>query len=91
MFAGVDDLIRRVADVENPEILKSRARVHATMVMAKSAFKERALAVHFGATPIADDASSLKGAEKLNNLPRQDFGVALLVGLGLGLVLPMRP
>ena len=35
LFEGVDDLIRRVADVENPEIRKIRARVHATMVAAK--------------------------------------------------------
>src|SRR6202166_3376817 len=35
LFDGVDDLIRRVADVENPEIRKIRARVHATMVAAK--------------------------------------------------------
>jgi ElaB/YqjD/DUF883 family membrane-anchored ribosome-binding protein len=35
LFDGVDDLIRRVADVENPEIRKIRARVHAAMVAAK--------------------------------------------------------
>ena len=35
LFDDVDDLIRRVADVENPEIRKIRARVHATMLAAK--------------------------------------------------------
>lgn len=29
---GVDDLIKRVADTENPEIRKIRAKAHASMV-----------------------------------------------------------
>src|ERR1700730_5335330 len=37
LFDGVDDLIKRVADVENPEIRKIRARVHASMVAARGA------------------------------------------------------
>ena len=37
LFDGVDDLIKRVADIENPEIRKMRAKVHASMVVAKSA------------------------------------------------------
>src|SRR5258706_14964851 len=36
LFDGVDDLIRRVADTENPEIRKVRAKVHAALVEAKS-------------------------------------------------------
>src|SRR6267154_843277 len=36
LFDGVDDLIRRVADTENPEIRKVRAKVHAALVAAKS-------------------------------------------------------
>jgi hypothetical protein len=95
LFAGVDDLIRRVADVENPDILKSRAKVHATMVMAKNAFDERVLAVHRGATAITDNARHTGDSEHFidpsrQDLARQDLGVALLVGLGLGLVLPLR-
>jgi ElaB/YqjD/DUF883 family membrane-anchored ribosome-binding protein len=38
LFDGVDDLIRRVADTENPEIRKVRAKVHAALVAAKSEF-----------------------------------------------------
>ena len=37
LFEGVDDLIKRVADTENPEIRRIRARVHASMRVAKSA------------------------------------------------------
>src|SRR5258708_35241251 len=41
LFDGVDDLIRRVADVENPEIRKVRAKVHAALVAAKSAYESK--------------------------------------------------
>jgi len=37
LFDVVDDLIRRVADTENPEIRKVRAKVHAALVAAKNA------------------------------------------------------
>ncbi|MHB8478673.1 MAG: hypothetical protein ACYDBZ_20645, partial [Steroidobacteraceae bacterium] len=40
LFDGVDDLIKRVADTENLEIRRIRAKVHASMAVAKSACKE---------------------------------------------------
>jgi ElaB/YqjD/DUF883 family membrane-anchored ribosome-binding protein len=85
LFAGVDDLIRRVADVENPEIRKIRARVHAAMVAAKGV---AAKAVDDGAdravaqaVRVADPAD-----DYLRDYPGQVLGVALLVGLSLGLI-----
>ena len=41
LFDGVDDLIKRVADVESPEIRKTRAKVHAALVVAKNALRIR--------------------------------------------------
>jgi ElaB/YqjD/DUF883 family membrane-anchored ribosome-binding protein len=86
LFDGVDDLIRRVADTENPEIRKIRAKVHASMVVAKSACKEFSPAVRpsspayqAGADPIDED------------YPGEAVGVALLVGLGLGVIMSMQP
>ena len=43
LFDGVDDLIKRVADTENPEIRKIRAKVHASMAVAKTPAKKGAL------------------------------------------------
>lgn len=85
LFDSVDDLIRRVADIENPEILKVRARVYAALVAAKSAFEDGVIQVHPQAVPVADGAD-----EHLNDYPGQSLGVALLVGLGLGLIVSLR-
>lgn len=91
LFTEVDDLIKRVADVDSPEILKVRAKVHAALVVAKSAFagaahriRERP-AANFSTAPAFDDV------ERDDDLPPvDDLGVVLLVGLGLGLVASLR-
>jgi ElaB/YqjD/DUF883 family membrane-anchored ribosome-binding protein len=87
LFDGVDDLIRRVAQVENPEIRKIRAKVHAAMVAAKSACDEhpnrdeqRSHADPLTA-PIADESEEFTG---------QSLSLALLLGVGLGLVVSLR-
>jgi hypothetical protein len=80
LFDGVDDLIHRVADAENPEIRKSRARVYASMVIAKNVLEQRAnqppSVAQFGDS--AGDASPDDSAQKL--------AVNVLLGLGLGLI-----
>ncbi len=103
LFDGVDDLIRRVADVENPEIRKVRAKVHAALVAAKSALEAKSSLEtnsEFEAkSELADDAVQVRGeavqvAESIDGDLRdyngQVLGVALLVGLGLGLITSVR-
>jgi ElaB/YqjD/DUF883 family membrane-anchored ribosome-binding protein len=100
LFDGVDDLIRRVADVENPEIRRIRARVHASMVAArgvaargvasngvaaKDAVEDGASQVRRRAVQAANDAD-----DYLRDYPGPALGVALLVGLGLGLIVSLR-
>ena len=80
LFDGVDDLIKRVADVDNPEILRIRAKVHAAMTAAKSACNDRAIVRY---PPVAPDIY-------LDEYPSEALGVGLLVGLGLGLIVSMR-
>lgn len=87
LFDGVDDLIKRVADTENPEIRKIRAKVHASMVVAKSACKELSPAVRPASSPIYH-----AGADPIDeDYPGEAVGVALLVGLGLGVIMSMQP
>jgi ElaB/YqjD/DUF883 family membrane-anchored ribosome-binding protein len=85
LFNEVDDLIKRVADVDSPEILRVRAKVYAALAVAKSAFAHGTHRIRqqpapvFNGVPDDDDA-----------LPTEELGVALLVGLGLGLVASWR-
>jgi ElaB/YqjD/DUF883 family membrane-anchored ribosome-binding protein len=90
LFDGVDDLIRRVADVENPEIRKIRARVHAAMVAAKGVAAKGAF--ENGAKQLRPQAAQIAGRtdDYLRDYPGQALGVALLVGLGLGLIVSSR-
>jgi ElaB/YqjD/DUF883 family membrane-anchored ribosome-binding protein len=87
LFDGVDDLIKRVADTENAEIRKIRAKVHASMVVAKSACKELSPAARPWSSPVYH-----AGAEPNDeDYPGEAVGVALLVGLGLGVIMSMQP
>ncbi len=78
LFDGVDDLIRRVADTENPEIRKVRAKVHAEIEAQLNQARGQAVQVDGS----ADDL--------LRDYPAPALGVALLVGIGLGLVVSLR-
>jgi ElaB/YqjD/DUF883 family membrane-anchored ribosome-binding protein len=86
LFDGVDDLIKRVADVESPEIRKTRAKVHAALVVAKSALKDSTNQVRRQTVTVqvADRTD-----EYLNDDPGRSLGLALLVGVGLGLVVSL--
>ena len=101
LFDGVDDLIRRVADTENPEIRKVRAKVHAALVAAKSefaaksAFEEVEAQLNHArgqAAQVNGVAAQVDGGadDLLRDYPAPALGVALLVGIGLGLVVSLR-
>jgi ElaB/YqjD/DUF883 family membrane-anchored ribosome-binding protein len=91
LFDGVDDLIKRVADTENPEIRKIRAKVHASMVVAKSACKELSPAVRPAARPSSSPVYHAGPDPIDEDYPGEAVGVALLVGLGLGVIMSMQP
>jgi ElaB/YqjD/DUF883 family membrane-anchored ribosome-binding protein len=81
LFDGVDDLIHRVADAENPEILRRRAKVYATMIAARNALEERAKAPPARVAPTGDSPE-----RRVVDDPAETLGVNLLLGLGLGLI-----
>jgi ElaB/YqjD/DUF883 family membrane-anchored ribosome-binding protein len=93
LFAGIDDLIRRVADTENPEIRQMRAKVYTALVAARSSFDR-------GTAPMRRPASQIvpqtarpivnSNDEYIEEYPGPVLGIALLVGLGLGLVVSLR-
>jgi ElaB/YqjD/DUF883 family membrane-anchored ribosome-binding protein len=94
LLDGVDDLIKRVADVENPDIRRTRAKVHAALVIAKNALKNAAHQVRNQPVPqqsSLDDSArvpELSQADSPDN-PERNLGVALLLGLGLGLIVSL--
>src|SRR5882762_5496006 len=94
LFDGVDDLIRRVADTENPEIRKVRAKVHAALVAAKSEFEAQSAFEEIEAqlNQARGQAVQVDGSadDLLRDYPAPALGVALLVGIGLGLVVSLR-
>ena len=87
LFDGVDDLIKRVADSENPEIRKIRAKVHASMLVVKSAWGEGA-AVQGGHPAAVEPGPTVEGKYPDND---QTLSVALLVGVGLGVMMSIQP
>jgi len=90
LFDGVDDLIRRVADTENPEIRKVRAKVHAALVVAKNACDVEPKPVprpQAVAPAVAANGTVGVAEDWLSQYSAESLGVALLVGLGLGLIL----
>jgi ElaB/YqjD/DUF883 family membrane-anchored ribosome-binding protein len=94
LFDGVDDLIRRVADTENPEIRKVRAKVHAALVAAKSEFAAKSAfeEIEMQLNQARGQAAQVNGGadDSLRDHPAPALGVALLVGIGLGLVVSLR-
>jgi ElaB/YqjD/DUF883 family membrane-anchored ribosome-binding protein len=89
LFAGVDDLIRRVADSENPEIRQIRAKVYTALAAARSSFDGGAAPMRRPALQFAPQI--INGADEyIEEDPGPVLGIALLVGLGLGLVVSLR-
>ena len=94
LFAGVDDLIRRVADIENPEIRQIRAKVYKALVAARSSFDRGAAPMRRPSLQLAPQPAPqiLNGTDEYieEEYPGPVLGIALLVGLGLGLVVSLR-
>jgi len=91
LFTEVDDLIKRVADVDSPEILKIRAKVHAALVVAKSAFAGGAHRIRERPAAIVSTVPAFDEVDQDDDSPAtDDLGVVLLVGLSLGLVASLR-
>ena len=94
LFDGVDDLIRRVADTENPEIRRVRAKVHAALVAAKGQFEAKSTSEDIPSQPNPARRPAAQGIasadDALGIYSGPALGVALLVGLGLGLVVSLR-
>jgi ElaB/YqjD/DUF883 family membrane-anchored ribosome-binding protein len=79
LFDGVEDLIKRVSEVESPEIQKIRAKARVALIMAKSAVQD-------GATHVGRQARLAAGStdDYLREYPWYALGIGTLLGFGLG-------
>lgn len=79
LFDGVEDLIKRVSDIDSPELQKIKAKARVAMMMAKSAVQDGA--VHAGR-----QARRAAGAtdDYLREYPWYALGLGTLVGFGVG-------
>lgn len=92
LFDGVEDLIKRVSEVNSPEIQKIRAKARVALMMAKSAIGD-------GATHVGNQARRAAGTtgdyvrraagttdDYVREYPWYALGAGALVGFALGVL-----
>jgi ElaB/YqjD/DUF883 family membrane-anchored ribosome-binding protein len=92
LFDGVDDLIKRVSEVDSPEIQKIRAKARVALMLAKSAITD-------GATHVSDRARRAAGTtgdyvrraagtteDYVREYPWYALGAGALLGFALGVL-----
>jgi ElaB/YqjD/DUF883 family membrane-anchored ribosome-binding protein len=92
LFDGVEDLIKRVSEVDSPEIQKIRAKARVALMMAKSAFADSA--THVGkqarraAGSTGDYVRRAAGStdEYVREYPWYALGAGAVLGFALGLI-----
>jgi ElaB/YqjD/DUF883 family membrane-anchored ribosome-binding protein len=84
LFDSVDDLIKRVADIESADIKKIRAKVRVALMAAKSAMNDGASQMRRQARQVAKTTDTY-----VRSNPWQSVGAATLAGLALGLLIAL--
>jgi ElaB/YqjD/DUF883 family membrane-anchored ribosome-binding protein len=85
LFDGVEDLIKRIAELDSPEIQKIRAKARAALIVARSAVQDGA--VHVGRTARrAAEATD----DYLREYPWYALGLVAALGFGVGLLAARR-
>lgn len=81
LFDGVEDLLKRVAEVNSPEIQKIRAKARVALMMAKSALAD-------GATQVTRQARRAAGSTDgyVREYPWYALGGGALIGFAVGIL-----
>ena len=85
LFDDVEDLIKRVADIESPEIQKIRAKVRVALMLAKSAVQDGAVQMRRQARQVAHTTDAY-----LRDYPWQALGLGTLLGFGVGVLVARK-
>lgn len=81
LFDGVEDLIKRVSEVNSPEVQKIRAKARVAMMMAKSAITDSATHVGKQARRAADTTG-----DYVREYPWYALGAGAVLGFALGIL-----
>ena len=81
LFDGVEDLIKRVAEIDSPEIQKIRAKARVALMMARSAVQDGATHVGRRARAAADSTDGY-----VHQYPWYALGLGTALGFGLGVL-----
>jgi ElaB/YqjD/DUF883 family membrane-anchored ribosome-binding protein len=81
LFASVEDLIKRVAEIDSPEIQKIRAKARVALMAAKSAVQDGATHAGRQARRAAETTD-----DYLREYPWYAVGLGTLIGFGAGLM-----
>jgi ElaB/YqjD/DUF883 family membrane-anchored ribosome-binding protein len=81
LFDDVEDLIKRVAEIDSPEIQKIRAKARVALMVAKSAAQDGAMHLGRRARRAAGTTDGY-----LREYPWYALGLGTLVGFGVGVL-----
>lgn len=81
LFDGVEDLIKRVSEVDSPQIQKIRAKARVALMMAKSAIAD-------GATHVGKQARRAAGStgDYVREYPWYALGAGAVLGFAIGIL-----
>ncbi|MGA2189991.1 MAG: hypothetical protein ABSH33_15785 [Steroidobacteraceae bacterium] len=79
---GVDDLLKRISDIDSPEITKIRTKVQIALSAAKSAWQDTTDYANKQVT-----TSLHWPLERMRESPWRAVGIATVVGIGVGALL----
>jgi ElaB/YqjD/DUF883 family membrane-anchored ribosome-binding protein len=81
LFDGVEDLIKRVAEIDSPDIQKIRAKARVALMAAKSAVQDSAAQVSRRARRAAGMTD-----DTLREYPWYALGLVTIIGFGAGVL-----
>ena len=82
LVESIDDLLKRISDIDSPEVNKIRTKVQIALSAAKSAWKDT---THYANERVTN---SLRWpGERMRESPWRTVGIAAVVGIGMGALL----
>jgi ElaB/YqjD/DUF883 family membrane-anchored ribosome-binding protein len=82
LVESIDDLLKRISDIDSPEINRIRTKVQIALSAAKSAWQDT---THYANEQVTN---SLRWpAERMRESPWRALGIAAVVGIGMGALL----